>query len=58
LVSQLVTVYSSTLLMRRLADRAQALVVSEGLSVNEATALLLETPWAIVLSRPAPTPGA
>jgi hypothetical protein len=43
---------------RQLADQARALVVNEGRSVNEATALLLETAWAIVLSRPAPVPGA
>lgn len=43
---------------RQLADRARALVVNEGLSVNEATALLLETAWALVLARPAPTPGS
>jgi hypothetical protein len=43
---------------QQLADRARALVVNEGLNVNEATALLLETAWAIVLSRPAPVPGA
>ncbi|HEU4408586.1 MAG TPA: hypothetical protein VFS43_25215 [Polyangiaceae bacterium] len=43
---------------RRLADRARALVVNEGLSTNEATALLLETAWALVLAKPAPVPGA
>ncbi|MCU0687975.1 MAG: hypothetical protein MUF34_37980 [Polyangiaceae bacterium] len=43
---------------RQLADQARALVVNKGLSVNEATALLLETAWALVLARPAPTLGA
>lgn len=43
---------------KQLADRARALVVNEGLSANEATALLLETAWSIVLSRPAPTLGS
>ncbi|HEU4404544.1 MAG TPA: hypothetical protein VFS43_04550 [Polyangiaceae bacterium] len=43
---------------RRVADQARALVVNEGLSANEATALLLETAWALVLAKPAPVPGA
>jgi hypothetical protein len=43
---------------RQLADRARALVVNEGLNVNEATARRLETAWAMVLARPAPMPGA
>jgi hypothetical protein len=40
---------------KRLADQARALVVNGGLSPAEATALLLETAWAIVLSGPAPS---
>jgi hypothetical protein len=43
---------------KRVADQARALVVNEGLSANEATALLLETAWAMVLAKPAPIPGA
>ena len=37
-----------------LADQTRALVVTEGLSVVEATALLLETAWAVLLTPPAP----
>ncbi|MCU0684832.1 MAG: hypothetical protein MUF34_21740 [Polyangiaceae bacterium] len=40
---------------KRLADQARALVVIEGLSPVEATALLLETAWSILLTRPAPS---
>ncbi|HEU4411789.1 MAG TPA: hypothetical protein VFS43_41495 [Polyangiaceae bacterium] len=39
---------------KRLADQARALVVNGGLSPAEATALLLETAWALVLAKPAP----
>ena len=39
---------------RRLADQARALVVNGGLTPVEATALLLETAWSILLLRPAP----
>jgi hypothetical protein len=40
---------------KRLADQARALVVIEGLSAVEATALLLETAWSILLTKPAPS---
>ncbi|HEU4536775.1 MAG TPA: hypothetical protein VFS00_21780 [Polyangiaceae bacterium] len=39
---------------KRLADHTRALVVTEGLSVIEATALLLETAWSVLLTPPAP----
>ncbi len=39
---------------KRLADQARALVVNGGLSPVEATALLLETAWALLLAGPAP----
>ncbi|MCU0683322.1 MAG: hypothetical protein MUF34_13975 [Polyangiaceae bacterium] len=39
---------------KRLADQARALVVNAGLTPNEAVALLLETAWAIALSKPTP----
>ena len=39
---------------KQLADHTRALVVTEGLSVVEATALLLETAWAVLLTPPAP----
>jgi hypothetical protein len=39
---------------RQLADQTRALVVTEGLSVVEATALLLETAWSVLLTPPAP----
>ncbi len=42
---------------KRIADQARALVVQAGLSPAEATALLLETAWALTLASPAPTPN-
>jgi hypothetical protein len=39
---------------KRLADQARALVANGGLSAHEATALLLETAWAILHAKPAP----
>jgi hypothetical protein len=39
---------------QQLADQIRALVVTEGLSVVEATALLLETAWSVLLTPPAP----
>jgi hypothetical protein len=39
---------------QQLADQTRALVVTEGLSVVEATALLLETAWSVLLTPPAP----
>nr|MCU0686089.1 hypothetical protein [Polyangiaceae bacterium] len=39
---------------QQLADQTCALVVTEGLSVIEATALLLETAWSLLLTPPAP----
>ncbi|HEU4536000.1 MAG TPA: hypothetical protein VFS00_17870 [Polyangiaceae bacterium] len=39
---------------RRLADQARALIVNAGLSPADATAVLVETLWAVVLQRPAP----
>ncbi|HEU4410056.1 MAG TPA: hypothetical protein VFS43_32680 [Polyangiaceae bacterium] len=39
---------------KRLADQARSLVVNGGLTPIEATALLLETAWSILLTRPAP----
>jgi hypothetical protein len=40
---------------QQLADQTRALVVTEGLSVIEATALLLETAWSVLLTPPAPS---
>ncbi len=40
---------------KRIADQARALVVNGGLTTLEATALLLETAWALALSRPEPS---
>jgi hypothetical protein len=40
---------------KHLADQARALVVNGGLSPHEATALLLETAWSILLTPPAPS---
>ena len=40
---------------KRLADQARALVVNGGLSPHEATSLLLETAWAILHAKPAPS---
>jgi hypothetical protein len=42
---------------KRLADQARALVVNGGMSPVEATALLLETAWSVLLARPAPDYG-
>jgi hypothetical protein len=39
---------------KRLADQARALVVNGGMTSVEATALLLETAWSVLLARPAP----
>jgi hypothetical protein len=39
---------------QQLADQTRALVVTEGLSVIETTALLLETAWSVLLTPPAP----
>jgi hypothetical protein len=39
---------------KRLADQARALVVNGALSPHDATALLLETAWAILRSHPPP----
>jgi hypothetical protein len=39
---------------KHLADQARALVVTEGLSSAEATALLLETAWSVLLIKSAP----
>ncbi|HEU4410063.1 MAG TPA: hypothetical protein VFS43_32715 [Polyangiaceae bacterium] len=40
---------------KRLADQARALVVNGGLTPVEATALLLETAWSVLLAGPAPS---
>jgi hypothetical protein len=40
--------------VKQVADRARALVVTEGLSPVDAAALLLETAWSILLTPPAP----
>jgi hypothetical protein len=39
---------------QQLADQTRALVVTKGLRVIEATALLLETAWSVLLTPPAP----
>jgi hypothetical protein len=40
---------------KRLADRARALVVNGGLSQVEAAALLLESAWSVLFTKPAPS---
>jgi hypothetical protein len=40
---------------KRLADQARALVANGGMTPVEATALLLETAWSILLVKPAPS---
>ncbi len=40
---------------KRLADQARALVVNGGMTPVDATALLLETAWSILLTAPAPS---
>ncbi|HEU4407436.1 MAG TPA: hypothetical protein VFS43_19375 [Polyangiaceae bacterium] len=40
---------------KRLADQARSLVVNGALTPHEATALLLETAWSILLTPPAPS---
>jgi alkylhydroperoxidase family enzyme len=40
---------------RRLADQARSLVVNGHLNPTEAAALLLETAWSILLTKPAPS---
>ncbi|HEU4404124.1 MAG TPA: hypothetical protein VFS43_02350 [Polyangiaceae bacterium] len=40
---------------KRLADQARSLVVNGGVTPHEATAILLETAWAILHTKPAPS---